>query len=108
MKFAFDDQTVMACAGMTINIRPHTWHDVTCEKGGKLITVFTSGGFDRYQKDLASLPSEQLADAASLPAFAEMYDTWTRSGCPFAPQLQASAASGHHASRLGGDVGAAP
>ncbi|MCI0552110.1 MAG: cupin domain-containing protein [Anaerolineae bacterium] len=77
--FAFDDETVIATPGMTINIPPNTWHDVKCAKGGKLITIFSPGGFDQYLEELASLSQEQFADEALMTALAEKYDTWMRS-----------------------------
>ena len=76
--FTFDDETVVAHPGMTINVPPQIWHEVACAQGGKLITVFTPGGFDRYLQELAAIPSEQQADEALFTALAEQYDTWTR------------------------------
>jgi quercetin dioxygenase-like cupin family protein len=75
--FAFDDETVIAVPGTTINIPPKVWHDVKCEQGGKLITIFSPGGFDVYLQALAVLTPEQSADAAFQTALAEKYDTWT-------------------------------
>ncbi len=76
IRFQFDDETVIALPGMTINIPPNTWHDVICEKGGKLITIFSPGGFDLYLQALASMTKEQFADAAVMTRLAEKYDTW--------------------------------
>jgi quercetin dioxygenase-like cupin family protein len=76
--FIFDDQTVAATPGMTINIPPNTWHDVTCVEGGKLLTIFSPGGFDEYLAELSSLSEEQFSDEALLTALAEKYDTWMR------------------------------
>src|SRR5581483_9831440 len=60
--FTFDDETVLGRPAMTITIPPNVWHEVTCEQGGKLITIFTPGGFDRYLQELASLSRDQFAD----------------------------------------------
>ncbi|MDZ4769066.1 MAG: cupin domain-containing protein, partial [Chloroflexota bacterium] len=76
IRFQFDDETVITLPGMTINIPPNTWHDVICEKGGKLITIFSPGGFDLYLQALASMTKEQFADAAVMTRLAEKYDTW--------------------------------
>src|SRR5664279_569427 len=46
--FKFDDETILATPGMTVNIPPNTWHDVQCVKGGKLITIFSPGGFESH------------------------------------------------------------
>lgn len=76
--FQFDDETVMATVGMTINVPPQTWHDVRCENGGKLITIFSPGGFDLYLEALAGMSSAQFADEALMTALGEQYDTWMR------------------------------
>jgi len=76
--FAFDDETVAATPGMTVNVPPHVWHDVRCERGGKLITIFSPGGFDLYLQALAGMTQEQFTDDALMTGLAEQYDTWMR------------------------------
>lgn len=76
--FQFDDETVIATKGMTIQIPPNVWHDVKCAKGGKLLTIFTPGGFDNYLIEMASLTDKQFADEAFMTALAEKYDSWIR------------------------------
>lgn len=74
--FAFDDETVVATPGTTLTIPPHIWHEVTCPQGGKLLTIFSPGGFDQYLAELAALTPAQSADAALMQSLAERYDTW--------------------------------
>ena len=76
--FAFDDGTVIATQGTTVNVPTLTWHEVTCAAGGRLITVFTPGGFDRYLAELAAMDADQLADADLMTQLSETYDTWMR------------------------------
>jgi quercetin dioxygenase-like cupin family protein len=76
MTFAFDDAIVVATPGMTLNVLPKVRHEVTCEAGGKMLTVFTPGGFDRYLAELADLSGAQLADADLMVALGNRYDTW--------------------------------
>lgn len=78
IEFKFDDATVVSTPGMTINIPPNIWHEVKCERGGKLLTIFSPGGFDRYLAELASLTEAQFADQALMTSLAEKYDTWMR------------------------------
>jgi quercetin dioxygenase-like cupin family protein len=78
IEFRFDDETVSATPGMTVNIPPNVWHEVKCENGGKLITVFSPGGFDRYMEEMAPLVEEQFADEAFMGSLAEKYDSWMR------------------------------
>lgn len=76
--FMFDDQTIVTTPGMTINVPPNVWHEVRCEQGGKLITIFSPGGFDGYLRELAALSPEQFEDADLLTRLAEKYDSWER------------------------------
>jgi len=74
--FKFEDETVVASPGMTINIPPNVTHEVISEKGARLITVFSPGGFDKYLREMAAMGEAQFADAALMRALAEQYDTW--------------------------------
>lgn len=76
VSFHFSDETVVATAGMTINIPPEVRHEVTSESGAQLITVFSPGGFDRYLEEIAALNETQFADAVLMRSLAERYDTW--------------------------------
>lgn len=76
IEFKFDDQTIIVTPGMTINVPPHNWHEVTCPQGGKLLTIFSPGGFDHYLAELASMTKEQFDDPALMIALGEKYDTW--------------------------------
>ena len=76
VEFKFDDSAVVATPGTTVNIPPHIWHEVTCEQGGKLLTIFTPGGFDKYLAEIASLTDEQATDEKFMTSLAERYDIW--------------------------------
>lgn len=76
VSFAFDDETVIATPGMTINVPPDTWHEVRCDRRAKLITIFSPGGFDLYLQELAALSAEQSEDSTLQTALAQKYDTW--------------------------------
>ncbi len=76
IRFAFDDELVVATPGMTINIPQNVWHDVSSEGGGKLLTVFTPGGFDSYLSEIAAMAQDKLADEALMTRLAERYDIW--------------------------------
>ncbi len=76
--FTFDDESITATPGMTLNVPPYSWHEVRCPAGGKLLTIFSPGGFDRYLQQLAALTPEQFADETLLTELSEKYDTWMR------------------------------
>jgi hypothetical protein len=61
---------------MTINIPPNVTHEVESEKGARLITVFSPGGFDKYLKEMAAMTEAQFADKILMRTLAEKYDTW--------------------------------
>lgn len=75
--FTFDDETAAATPGTVVNIPPGVWHEVTCAAGGRLLTIFTPGGFDHYLAALAALEERGLADAEQLERLAEQHDIWT-------------------------------
>jgi quercetin dioxygenase-like cupin family protein len=74
----FDDETVVATAGTTLNVPTGVWHEASSPDGAKLITVFSPGGFDQYMAALAAMTPEQLADGAFMTTVGETYDTWFR------------------------------
>lgn len=78
IEFTFDDATVRATPGMVVNIPPSNWHEVRSDPGGKLITIFSPGGFDQYLAEIASLTINQLEDEGLMTALGEKYDIWTQ------------------------------
>ena len=74
--FAFEDETLIATPGTTVTVPANTRHEVTCPEGGRLVTIFTPGGFERYLAELADLNREQLDDAEFVRELGERYDIW--------------------------------
>jgi quercetin dioxygenase-like cupin family protein len=74
--FAFEDETVIATPGTTLTVPPDTSHEVTCSGGGRLVTIFTPGGFDHYLAELAALSPAQLDDPDGIRRLGERYDIW--------------------------------
>lgn len=74
--FTFDDETVTATPAMMVNIPAGVRHDVRCAEGGKLITIFSPGGFDSYLAECAAMTPEQSADPEFNLALAHRYDIW--------------------------------
>ncbi|KAA3655473.1 MAG: cupin domain-containing protein [Chloroflexi bacterium] len=72
----FDDETVIASAGTTINVPPNVWHEAKSENGAKMLTVFSPAGFEDYLAELKTLSDEQFADEAFMQALNEKYDIW--------------------------------
>ncbi len=75
--FEFDDETTNATVGSTVIVPQDIWHHVTCPNGGRLLTVFTPGGFDHYLAELAARGADELADSATVDRLGERYDIWT-------------------------------
>ena len=74
--FAFEDETVIATPGTTVTVPPNLRHEVTCPGGGRLVTIFTPGGFDHYLAELAALSPAQLDDPDGIRRLGERYDIW--------------------------------
>ena len=72
----FDDETVVAKAGDTVTVPPNVWHAATCEKGGKMLTIFKNGRFDVYLERLSHLTAEHFADAAFMQALSAEFDIY--------------------------------
>ncbi len=77
VEFRFDDETVTATPGMTVTIPPGVWHEVECANGGKLLTIFSPGGFELYLEELETLQAAGIDDEATYTTVAEKYDSWT-------------------------------
>jgi len=74
VEFAFDDETVAAAPGTTLNVPPDVWHEVRSPEGARLLTIFSPGGFDTYLEELVALTEGQYGDAAFMRALSEKYD----------------------------------
>lgn len=72
----FDDETVVASAGTTINIPPNVWHEAKSENGAKMLSIFSPAGFEDYLAQMKTLTDEQFADEAFMQALNEKYDIW--------------------------------
>lgn len=78
VEFVFDDESVIATPGTTLNVPPGIWHEVKSPQGAKLLTIFSPGGFDSYLEELVSLPEGKYADAAFMQSLSEKFDIFER------------------------------
>lgn len=74
VEFAFDDETILATPGTTLNVPPEVRHAVRSPQGARLLTIFSPGGFDKYLEELVALTEGQYADAAFMKKLSERYD----------------------------------
>ena len=74
--FSFQDESVVATSGTTVTVPAGTRHEVACPLGGRLVTIFTPGGFEHYLAELAALTPAQFEDADRMRQLAERYDIW--------------------------------
>ena len=72
----FDDKTVVATAGTTVNVPPNVWHEAKSENGARMLSIFSPAGFEDYLAELKTLSDEQFADEAFMQALNEKYDIW--------------------------------
>ena len=76
MTLIFDDQTIVASAGTTINIPANVWHEAKSEHGAKMLSIFSPAGFEDYLAEMKTLTNEQFADEPFMQALNEKYDIW--------------------------------
>ena len=74
--FEFEDEIATATPGTTVTVPANARHEVSCPEGGRLVTIFTPGGFERYLAELAALTPAQLNDAVLVRELGQRYDIW--------------------------------
>ena len=72
----FDDETVVATAGTTVNVPQNVWHEAKSENGAKMLSLFSPAGFEDYLAEMKTLTDEQFADEVFMTALSEKYDIW--------------------------------
>lgn len=72
----FDDATIVASVGTTINIPATVWHEAKSENGAKMLSIFSPAGFEDYLAEMKTLTDEQFADETFMQALNEKYDIW--------------------------------
>ncbi|MCO6452049.1 MAG: cupin domain-containing protein [Caldilineales bacterium] len=76
LTLVFDNETVVASAGTTINVPPDVWHEAKSENGAKMLSIFSPAGFEDYLAELKTLTAEQFSDEAFMQALDQKYDIW--------------------------------
>jgi mannose-6-phosphate isomerase-like protein (cupin superfamily) len=74
VEFVFDDETVVATPGTTLNVPPEVRHAVSSRDGARLLTILSPGGFDEYLEELAVLTEAQYADLGLMRKLSEKYN----------------------------------
>lgn len=72
----FDDETVVATVGTTINVPPNVWHEAKSKNGARMLSLFSPAGFEDYLARLKTLTDEHFADEAFMQALNEEFDIW--------------------------------
>ena len=76
LEMIFDDETIVLKAGDTLTVPPQVWHEAKCAAGGKMLTIFKNGQFDRYLEKLAQLSDRDFADAERMREINAAYDMY--------------------------------
>ncbi len=76
VELIFDDETLICTAGDTITVPPNVWHAASCEKGGKMLSIFKNGQFDLYLETLSKMTDADFADAEKMKAVSAEYDIY--------------------------------
>ena len=72
----FDDETTVCGPGDTITVPPMVWHAAKCEKGGKMLTIFKNGQFDRYLERLSQMADSDFADQELMKSISAEFDIY--------------------------------
>ncbi|MET1258911.1 cupin domain-containing protein [Flagellimonas sp. DF-77] len=76
VELIFDEETIIAKPGDTVTVPPHVWHAARCKEGGKMLTIFHKGQFDRYLKKLSTLTDQDFEDAQLMKAISAEFDIY--------------------------------
>jgi len=76
LELIFDEETIVAKPGDTITVPPNVWHAASCEKGGKMLTIFKNGQFDLYLEKLSTLSDSDFADAELMASISAEFDIY--------------------------------
>ncbi|WP_066631598.1 cupin domain-containing protein [Labilibacter marinus] len=79
VELIFDDETIVCKAGDTLTVPPKVWHAAKCEKGGKMLSIFSGRGrFDVYLEKLSKMTDEDFANADLMKQLSEDFDIYER------------------------------
>ena len=70
-------ESITATTGDTITVPPNVWHAASCEKGGKMLTIFKNGQFDLYLEKLSGMTDEEFADQELMRSVSADFDIYT-------------------------------
>lgn len=76
LELKFDDETVIAKPGDTVTVPPYVWHEAQCKDGGKMLSIFYKGNFDKYLKKLESFTDEDFKNADLMKKTSEEFDVY--------------------------------
>ena len=76
VELIFDDESIICRPGDTITVPPNIWHAASCEKGGKMLTIFKNGQFDLYLERLSKMSDSDFADKELMKSISEEFDIY--------------------------------
>ena len=76
VEFIFDDESIIARPGDTVNVPPNVWHAAKSEKGARMLTFFKDGQFDRYLERPSQMSDADFADADRMEKLAHEFDIY--------------------------------
>jgi quercetin dioxygenase-like cupin family protein len=84
IEFTVDGQHLLAMPGTTIYIPPGTPHAARSDQPGKMLMLYTPGGFEGALIEYSRLAPEQFSDQALMQSIADRYDIVSLSDKPAA------------------------
>lgn len=76
VELIFDDESIIAKSGDTITVPPNIWHAASCKNGGKMLSIFKNGQFDKYLEKLSKMSESDFADNELMKSVSAEYDIY--------------------------------
>ncbi len=73
----FDDQTIVLKQGDTITVPINIWHAARCKNGGKMLTIFKNGQFDKYLERLSKMSDQDFENEDLMTSVAISFDIYS-------------------------------
>ncbi len=76
VELIFDDQTIILEKGDTITVPVNIWHAARCNHGGKMLTIFKNGQFDKYLERLSKMSDQDFENEDLMQSVAVSFDIY--------------------------------
>lgn len=76
VELIFDDEVILCKPGDVVTVPPNVWHAAKCEKGGKMLSIFSKGQFDLYLEKLSTMSDKDFEDSELVNQVSAKFDIY--------------------------------